>query len=70
MLRNPSDHKQTVSLRLQDALELPPGSAEAYTAHSPWKEDAAQPALQLSVQQPHDFELAPFQVLTLDLQPR
>ena len=70
VLRNPSGHKQTVSLRLQDALELPPGSAEAYTAHSPWKEDAAQPALQLSVQQPHDFELAPFQVLTLDLQPR
>ena len=70
VLRNPSNHEQTISLKLQDALELPGGSAKAYTAHSPWKEDAAQPALQLSTQQPHDFVLAPFQLLTLDLKPQ
>ncbi len=68
-LRNPSNHKQTISLVLQDALELPPGSHQAYTAHSPWKEDASQPALQVNAQQLHEFELAPFQVLTLDLKP-
>jgi hypothetical protein len=70
VLRNPSDHKQTISLKLQDVLELPPRSARAYTAHSPWKEDAAQPVLQLNTQLAHDFELAPFQVLTMDLKPR
>ena len=70
VLRNPSDHAQTFSVKLQDALELPPGSAQAYTAHSPWRDDAAQPALRLNAQQPHSFELAPFQVLTLDLKPQ
>ena len=70
VLRNPSNHAQTISLKLQDALELPSGSAQAYTAHSPWTEDASQPALQIHAQKPHNFELAPFQVLTLDLQPR
>ena len=69
VLRNPSDHAQTIRLQLQDVLELPRGSSQAYTAHSPWKEDASQPALQLSARQGHSFELAPFQVLTLDLKP-
>ena len=70
VLRNPGDHPQTLSVKLHDVLELPPGSAQTYTAHSPWKDDAAQPALRLGAQQSHDFVLAPFQVLTLELKPQ
>lgn len=70
VLRNPSDHAQTITLKLQDALELPTGSAQSFTGHSPWKEDVSQGALQLPAQQTHVFNLVPFQVLTLELKLR
>ena len=69
VLRNPSDKPQTIDLTLQKALELPEGAPQLYSAHSPWKSDAASAALDLSAQQPHAFHLAPFEVLTLDLTP-
>ncbi len=37
VLRNPADHEQLISLRLQDALELPPGASKVYSAQSPWQ---------------------------------
>jgi hypothetical protein len=55
---------------LQDAFELPPGSAQVYSASSPWKEDAGRPALVLRAQEAHEFHLAPFEVLTLDILPK
>ena len=67
VLRNPSDKPQTIALKLQDVFELPPDAPQAYVAHSPWKEDAGRPALLLQTQEAHEFHLAPFQVLTLDL---
>jgi hypothetical protein len=67
VLRNPSDKYQSISIKLQDAFELPQGAAQTYRATSPWKEDASQPLLFLHAQQPHEFHLAPFQVLTLDV---
>jgi hypothetical protein len=69
VLRNPSDKPQTIRIKLQDALELPPGSANPFNATSPWKDDANHPAITVDAQQPHEFQLAPFQVLTLDLVP-
>jgi len=69
VLRNPSDHEQIISLRLKDALELPPDAAKVYSARSPWKEDAGRPAIVLRAQEAHEFHLAPFQVLTLDILP-
>jgi hypothetical protein len=69
VLRNPSDHEQSIRLRLQDALELPPDAAKVYSARSPWKEDAGTPAIVLHAQEAHEFRLAAFQVLTLDLLP-
>ncbi len=68
-LRNPNDKGQTIRIRLQDALELPPGAAQVYRATSPWKDDSGRPAFVLDAQQAHEFHLAPFQVLTLDLLP-
>jgi hypothetical protein len=70
VLRNPSDQPKTIRLKLQDVFELPPGAARTYTAKSPWKEDANRAALIVDAQQPHEYKLAPFEVLTLEMKPR
>jgi hypothetical protein len=70
VLRNPSDRAKTIRFKLQEAFELPSGAAEEYVAKSPWKEDAGRPAIALRAQQVHEFHLAPFEVLTLDVTPR
>jgi hypothetical protein len=59
-----------IRVKLQDAFELPPGAAQEYVAKSPWKEDASRPAIVLHAKQAHEFHLAPFEVLTLDVTPR
>ena len=69
VLRNPGDHEQVIRLRLADAFELPPDAGKVYSARSPWKEDAGRPAIVLQAQEAHEFHLAAFQVLTLDLLP-
>jgi len=70
VLRNPSDQAKTIRIKLQDAFELPSGAAQEYFAKSPWKEDASRPAIVLRAQQAHEFHLAPFEVLTLDVTPQ
>lgn len=70
VLRNPSDKPGAIDLRLADVLELPPGAPFTYTAKSPWKADSGSAPLALDARQPHRFNLAPFEVLTLDLNPR
>jgi hypothetical protein len=57
-------------INLQDALELPDGAAQNYSAKSPWKSDTSSPAIELHAQSAHDFHLAPFEVLTLELTPK
>jgi hypothetical protein len=69
VLRNPSDHEQTIRLRLQEAFALPADAAKVYSARSPWKEDAGRPAIVLRAEEAHEFHLAAFQVLTLDILP-
>lgn len=69
VLRNPSDKPQTIKLDPQAIFELPQGAAKTFTAHSPWKDDAGKAALQLRAGLPHEFQLAPFEVLTLDVTP-
>jgi hypothetical protein len=69
VLRNPSDHEQVIKVRLKDALELPVQAAKVYSARSPWKDDAGRPAIVLQAQEAHEFHLAAFQVLTLDILP-
>jgi hypothetical protein len=70
VLRNPSEREQTVRIKLDDAFELPPAAAQVYSARSPWKSDASRPALELHASEAHDFHLAPFEVLTLDVKPQ
>ncbi len=69
VLRNPSDHEQTLQLSLQYAFELPPDAPRVYSARSPWKDDAGRPAIVLPAQEAHEFHLGAFQVLTLDILP-
>ena len=70
VLRNPDDKPQSIRLDVQDAFELPSGAPQTYSAKSPWKDDAAKPAIELRAHTPHEFQLAPFEVLTLDVTPR
>lgn len=58
-----------IRLRLADAFELPPDSPTVYSARSPWKEEAGRLAIVLQAQEAHEFHLAAFQVLTLDILP-
>lgn len=70
VLRNPSDKPQTFSVDIQKAFQLPGGAPQTYTAKSPWKSDADKPSIELHAGVPHEFHLAPFEVLTLDTTPR
>jgi hypothetical protein len=70
VLRNPSDKPQSISLDIQNAFELPVDAPQHYTAKSPWKEDSYKPTIELSAHTPHEFQLAPFEVLTLDVTPQ
>lgn len=70
VLRNPSDRAQSITIDLQNAFELPEGSARKYSAHSPWQKDAGQASISLAAGEPHVFQLEPFEVLTLDLLPQ
>jgi hypothetical protein len=70
VLRNPSDKPGAIAIDLAKVLELPPGAPLLYTAKSPWKSNAQSPPLTLNAHSPHKFTLAPFEVVTLDLQPK
>ncbi|HEU4634900.1 MAG TPA: enterotoxin, partial [Edaphobacter sp.] len=69
VLRNPSDKPQEITLDAGAALELPVGAARRFRSRSPWGEDASKPEISLVAGTPHRFQLKPFQVLTLDLEP-
>lgn len=69
VLRNPSDKAQSISIDVGKVLELPEGAASSFTGHSPWREDGAKASVTLRAGQAHSFALAPFEVMTLDLQP-
>jgi hypothetical protein len=66
-LRNPSDRPQSITLKLAEVMELPAGATQSYVVKSPWKEDARRSALRINATEPHTFDLAPFEVLTLEM---
>ena len=68
-LRNPSDKPQDFQLDVARAFELPNGAARRFRAHSPWRDEADTPAVELQAGVPHSFHLKPFQVLTLEATP-
>jgi hypothetical protein len=70
VLRNPSDKQQGITIDLAKVLELPEGAAQFYSARSPWKAEAQQPRIDLDASSLHEFNLAPFEVKTLELLPK
>ncbi len=69
-LRNPNDKPQSIRIDPQIIFELPPEARRVFMAHSPWKEDAADASVELRAGAAHEFHLAPFEVLTLDVMPQ
>jgi hypothetical protein len=68
-LRNPSDRRQSISIDVARAFELPPGAARRFLARSPWNDDSGAPPASLVAGQEHAFTLGPFEVLTLEALP-
>jgi len=68
-LRNPDDRPQGLELCLREAFELPAAAPRSYRLASPWREDEGKPALELTAEERHRFELQPFEVLVLEATP-
>lgn len=66
MLRNPDNKKQTITLDICQALELPPFADTKYTFKNAWQKDKKKQSLILKAGDPHTFELSPFEVLVLE----
>jgi len=65
-LRNPSHQRQSISLDVERAFELPPGAPRRFVASSPWMQDRGASPVTLSAGEEHVFTLEPFEVLTLE----
>jgi hypothetical protein len=69
VLRNPSEKAQSINLKLLEAFELPAGAASSFKLHSPWKQDASTVDIVLTTEDPHSFDLKPFDVVVLEATP-
>ncbi|HET7564313.1 MAG TPA: enterotoxin, partial [Gemmatimonadaceae bacterium] len=68
-LRNPSDRPQRFAVDVATALELPEGAAQRYSARAPWRDARDRAPVALAAGQEHEFQLAPFEVLNLEMVP-
>jgi hypothetical protein len=68
-LRNPSDRRQSITIDVGRAFELPPGAPRRFVASSPWKLERGRPPVSLKAGEEHVFTLEPFEVLTLEALP-
>lgn len=69
VLRNPSGKSNSIEIDIAKVFELPADAPLTYVGRSPWKSGTQNAPLKLNAHVPHRFTLAPFEVLTLDLQP-
>ncbi|MEX3947629.1 enterotoxin [Paraburkholderia sp. EG287B] len=68
-LRNPHDQAQRFALALRHQLELPAGAAGRFHARSLWQPGTTGIPAILDADVPCEIQLAPFEVLTLELLP-
>ena len=68
-LRNPSDHLASFSIEVDKALELPAGAGRVYKTTSAYT-DTVSPVNVLSAGNAVTVELAPFEVLVLEMTPQ
>ena len=54
---------------VRDLVNEPAGAPRAYTLKSPWKSDAAKPAMTVTAGQAREFQLQPFEVAVWDAAP-
>lgn len=71
VLRNPSHSAGKLTIDLSAAFELPAGAAKTFAIGRLWTESGAGTRLpqQLAANEPHTFELAPFEVMVLEAVP-
>ncbi|QRN55801.1 enterotoxin [Dyella caseinilytica] len=69
-LRNPDSHPQMAVVDLQRQLELPKTAARRFSVRDVWKSGGSQVPTQLDADHPEVVQLAPFEVLTLELTPQ
>lgn len=67
VLRNPSDQPASFTIDLAQALELPAGAPQRWTARSPWAADTQQPGMTLEVGKAQKIDLRAFEVRTFEL---
>lgn len=68
-LRNPSDKRQSTSIDVGKAFQLPPEAPHRFLASSPWKQGSAATSVSMAAGRKHAFTLAPFEVLTFEALP-
>jgi hypothetical protein len=68
-LRNPDSRAQRFELDLRRQLELPAAAAERFDSRNVWREGASDVPAVLNADAPQEVQLAPFEVLTLELLP-
>ncbi|MFM0076405.1 enterotoxin [Paraburkholderia sediminicola] len=68
-LRNPDSRAQRFTLDLRRQLELPTAAAGRFDSRSIWREGASDIPALLDADVPQEVQLAPFEVLTLELLP-
>ena len=67
-LRNPSDKPQQFSIDVATVLQLPDSlNGSTWTGKSPWSDEASKPAVSLTAGKGTVVNLAPFQVMTLEM---
>ncbi|MBI5817711.1 MAG: enterotoxin [Verrucomicrobia bacterium] len=69
-LRNPGAQPARLSVDIREAFELPPGAPRRYATRSTWKPSPPAPVSTMEAGKPHTFQLAPFEVLTLEATPQ
>ncbi|CAE6744019.1 hypothetical protein R75461_02608 [Paraburkholderia nemoris] len=68
-LRNPDSRAQRFTLDLRRQLELPVAAAGRFNSRSVWRGEASDISALLDADVPQEVQLAPFEVLTLELLP-
>jgi hypothetical protein len=68
-VRNPSRRPQSLTLKLAEAFELPPGAPTQFTLKSPWRADAARTAERVAISADYRITLQPFEVRVLEARP-
>lgn len=69
-LRNPASQRKEITIDVGLAFQLPAHSQRRFFLHSPWRDDAAQASVTVEAGVAHTFQLAAFEVLVFDADPR